>query len=234
MVVAGGLMLIGTGIPAYGQQNITLNFSNQSNANMATLRGFDPGIITGPSDPHADTSNPFGPGIPGMCTSSQFGCGVPSGSSNVEVMQNCDTGGASAPPFSLSSCSPLRLSRVNELNNAFQTLDHGLLSRLSTETTACSAIGPSNPLNRCTEIEYQFSQNVVEKGQVFDMSFSLRSLTDANGNPIGSQGSYTQTLKEDGVTSTCGGTFSFNGNLADGNADGRPDGLTLVGPAQQC
>jgi hypothetical protein len=152
----------------------------------------------------------------------------------VELLQNCDTGGAVEPPFSVSSCTPLTLSRVNELGDAFQRLENGLLSRLSTETPACAAIGPASSTNRCTEIEYSFSQNVMEKGQVFEMTFSLRSLTDASGNPIGSQGSYTQTLKEDGVTSTCGGTFSFNGDLTDANADARPDGLTLVGPAQQC
>lgn len=219
---------------AYGQQVITLNLSNQANVNMATLRGFDPTIITGPSDPFPDTSNPFAPNPFGGCASSQFGCGVPSGSSEVEVLQNCDTGGVGSPPFSVASCTPLTLSRVNELGTAFQTLESGLLSRLSTETTACQAIGPSSPANRCTEVEYRFSQNVAEKGQAFDMSFSLRSLTDAAGNPIASQGTYTQTLVEDGVTSTCGGTFQFNGDVTDANGDGRPDGLTLLGPAHQC
>lgn len=229
-----GVTVFGTVPNSYGQQIITLNLSNQANANMATLRGFDPTIITGPSDPFPDTSNPFAPNPFGECSSSQFGCGVPSGSSAEEILQNCDTGGVTSPPFSVTSCTPLTLSRVNELGTAFQTLENGLLSRLSTETTACAAIGPSSPANRCTEIEYRFSQNVAEKGQAFDMSFSVRSLTDANGNPIESQGSYTQTLVEDGVTSTCGGTFSFNGNTTDANGDGRPDGLTLNGPAQQC
>lgn len=240
VLVARGLMglvvFTGLGIAStsYGQQIITLNLSNQANVNMATLRGFDPTMITGPSDPFPDTSNPFAPNPFGGCASSQFGCGVPSGSSSVEVLQNCDTGGAATPPFTVASCTPLTLSRVNELGSAFQTLENGMLSRLSTETTACSAIGPSSLSNRCTEIEYRFSQNVAEKGQAFDMSFSLRSLTDASGNPIGSQGSYTQTLVEDGVTSTCGGTFTFDGTVADVNGDGRPDGLTLNGPAQQC
>ena len=226
--------LFGTALSAYGQQITTLNLSNQANTNMAMLRGFDPAIITGPSDPFPDTSNPFAPNPFGECASSQFGCGVPSGSSAVEVLQNCDTFGATSPPFSVTSCTPLTLSRVNELGTAFQSLENGVLSRISTETTACQAVGPSSPANRCTEIEYRFSQNVAEKGQAFDMSFSIRSLTDANGNPIASQGSYTQTLVEDGVTATCGGTFQFDGNLADADGDGRPDGLTLVGPAQQC
>lgn len=236
----GGLLLMGVGIPAYGQQSITLNLSNQSNVDMATLRGFDPLTITGPSDPFPDTSNPFQPSIDGLCTSSQFGCGVSSGSSGFNVLQNCDIGTGNAPlstvapPFTVTACSPLTLSRVTELANAFQSMEHGLLSRLSTETTACDGIGPADPLNRCNEIEYNFSQNVAEKGQVFDMTFSLRSLTDASGNPIGSVGSYTQTLSEDGVTATCGGTFTFDGNLADANNDGRPDGMTLFGPAQQC
>lgn len=227
--------VVGMVSTSYAQQNITLNLSNQSNVDMATLRGFDPTTITGPSDPFPDTSNPFPPGIPGTCTSSQFGCGVPSGSSGVEVLQGCDTAGVEVPPFSVTSCTPLTLSRVNELGAAFQTLESGILSRLSTETTACSGFGPPPSLSsRCTEIEYRFSQNVAEKGQAFDMSFSLRSLTDAAGNPIESQGTYTQTLAEDGVTSTCGGTFTFDGNLADANSDGRPDGLTLNGPAHQC
>lgn len=230
-----GITVFGAVSTTYAQQNITLNFSNQANVNMATLRGFDPMIITGPSDPFPDTSNPFAPNPFGGCSSSQFGCGVPSGSSSVEIMQNCDTGGATTPPFAVASCTPLTLSRVNELGNAFQTLENGLLSRLSTETTACSGFGPApSPSIRCTEIEYRFSQNVAEKGQAFDMSFSVRSLTDAAGNPIQSQGSYTQTLVEDGVTSTCGGTFTFNGNLVDANGDSRPDGLTLNGPAHQC
>lgn len=229
-----GPVVLGTVSTSYGQQIITLNLSNQSNVDMATLRGFDPTTITGPSDPFPDTSNPFPPGLPGTCTSSQFGCGVPSGSSGVEVLQGCDTGGAEVPPFTVTACSPLTLSRVNELGAAFQALDSGLLSRLSTETTACAGIGPADPSRRCTEIEYRFSQNVAEKGQAFDMSFSLRSLTDASGNPIGSEGSYVQTLAEDGVISTCGGTFTFDGNVADTNGDGRPDGLTLIGPAHQC
>lgn len=220
--------------PAHGQQNFTLNFSNQANVDMALLRGFDPTTITGPSDPFPDTSNPFPPSPFGACTSSQFGCGVPGGSSGMEILENCDTGGARLPPFTVTSCTPLTLSRVNELGAAFQALENGLLSRLSTETTACTALGPASPTKRCTEIEYRFSQNIAEKGQAFDMSFSLRSLTDAAGNPIGSEGTYTQTLAEDGVTSTCGGTFTFDGNTTDANGDGRPDGLTLVGPAHQC
>jgi hypothetical protein len=252
--------------PSYGQ-NITLNLSNQTNANMATLRGFDPSTITGPSDPFPDTSNPFAASALGGCASSQFGCGVPEGSSRSNLLQNCDPGVAQVvlpstnlsapvvdpghPParsafpvqtpasdslaqINIASCSPLTLTQVNHLGEAFQSLQNGLLSRLSTETSACAAIGPSSDSNRCTQIEYAFSQNVAEKGQVFDMSFSVRSLTDASGNPIGSQGSYTQTLIEDGVTSTCGGTFAFDGNTADANADGRPDGLTLNGPAHQC
>ena len=233
-VVAVGVTLIAMGTPSYGQQISTLNLSNTSNVDMATIRGFDPTTITGPSDPFPDTSNPFPPTALSTCTSSQYGCGVPSGSSGMDLLQNCDTGGAVEPPFTVSSCTPLTLSRVNELGGAFQRLENGLLSRLSTETPACAAVGPASPTNRCTQIEYAFSQNVVEKGQVFEMTFSLRSLTDALGNSIGSQGSYTQTLKEDGVTSTCGGTFTFNGDLTDANGDARPDGLTLVGPAQQC
>ncbi|MBI3607666.1 MAG: hypothetical protein HY207_06850 [Nitrospirae bacterium] len=254
--------------PSYGGQNITLNLSNQSNVNMATLRGFDPSTITGPSDPFPDTSNPFAASAFGGCASSQFGCGVPEGGSRSNLLQNCDPGvspvvlpstnlstpvvdpghppaGHSVfpvqPPASeplaqinITSCAPLTLTQVNHLGEAFQSLQNGLLSRLSTETSACAAVGPSSESNRCTQIEYAFSQNVSEKGQVFDMSFSVRSLTDASGNPIGSQGSYTQTLKEDGVTSTCGGTFTFDGNTADANGDGRPDGLTLKGPAHQC
>jgi hypothetical protein len=230
-----GVAVFGGVSTAYGQNITTLNLSNQANVNMATLRGFDPTIITGPSDPFPDTSNPFAPNPFGGCASSQFGCGVPSGSSSVEVLQNCDTGGATAPPFTVTSCTPLTLSRVNELGSAFQTLESGVLSRLSTETTACSGFGPGpSPSIRCTEIEYRFSQNVAEKGQAFDMSFSVRSLTDANGNPIESRGTYTQTLVEDGVTSTCGGNFAFDGNTTDANGDGRPDGLALNGPAQQC
>ena len=238
--IVGGLVVLGSLVhgmasASYGQNAFTLNLSNQANVARDLLRGFDPATITGPSDPFPDTSNPFAPSSVGACTSSQFGCGVPQGSSSVDVLQNCDTGGATALPFAeITSCTPLTVTRVNELGGKFQTLENGLLSRLSTETNACAAVGPSSPSSRCTQIEYGFSQNVAEKGQVFDMSFSVRSLTDADGNPIGSVGSYTQTLKEDGVTSTCGGTFTFNGDLTDANSDGRPDGLTLVGPAHQC
>jgi hypothetical protein len=233
-IVAVGVALSAMGVPSYGQQLSTLNLSNQSNVDMATIRGFDPTTITGPSDPFPDTSNPFPQNGLSACTSSQYGCGVPSGSSGMELLQNCDTGGALEPPFSVSSCTPLTLSRVNELGDAFQRIENGLLSRLSTETPACAAIGPASSTNRCTEIEYSIFQNVAEKGQVFEMTFSLRALTDDSGNPIVSQGSYTQALREDGVAATCGGTFTFNGDLTDANADTRPDGLTLVGPAQQC
>lgn len=229
-------MVITTAVGAdltYGQ-SITLNLSNQSNTNMATLRGFDPSTITSPSDPFPDTSNPFSANGFGECASSQFGCGVPKGSSDAHLFQNCDTGGATMPPITVTACTPLTLSTVNHLGAAFQSLENGLLSRLSTETSSCAGIGPSSPTRRCTEIEYKFSQDVAEKGQVWDMSFSVRSLTDADGNSIGGTGSYTQTLKEDGVTSTCGGTFTFDGNTADADGDGRPDGLMLNGPAHQC
>ena len=242
---AGVVMLVSLlGVASAQAQSITLNRSSQSNVDMTTLRGFDPTTITGPSDPHPDTSNPFAASALGTCASSQFGCGVPEGSSQANLLQNCAMGVSSeevlpsafAPlaPLNVTACSPLTLSKVNHLGQAFQSLENGLLSRLSTETTACAAIGPSSPTSRCTEIEYTFSQNVAERGQVFDLSFSLRSLTDAAGNPVGSQGSYTQTLGEDGVTSTCGGTFTFDGNTADANADGRPDGLTVNGPVHQC
>lgn len=230
-----GSVVHGLASTSYGQNAITLNLSNQANVNMDLLRGFDPTTITGPSDPFPDTSDPFPSSGVATCTSSQFGCGVPLGSSSVDVLQNCDTGGATDLPMpEITSCAPLTASRVNELGGRFQTLENGLLSRLSTETSACAAAGPSTPSSRCTQIEFGFSQNVAEKGQVFDVSFSVRSLTDADGNPIASVGSYTQTLQEDGVISTCGGTFTFNGDLTDANNDGRPDGLTLVGPAHQC
>ncbi len=243
---AGVVMLMSfLGVASAQAQNIiTANRTSTSNADVATLRGFDPTTITGPSDPRPDTSNPFAASALGTCASSQFGCGVPEGSSQANLLQNCAMGVASkdvlpsafAPlaQLNVTACSPLTLSRVNHLGQAFQSLGSGLLSRLSTETTACAAIGPSSSTRRCTEIDYKFSQTVSAQGQVFDMSFSLRSLTDAAGNPIGSQGSYTQTLTEDGVTASCGGTFAFDGNTADANGDGRPDGLTVTGPVHQC
>jgi hypothetical protein len=58
---------------------------------------------------------------------------------------------------------------------------------------------------------FGFLQDVQEQGQAVDISFSLRSLTDADGNLIGSsQGTFTQSITENGETKACSGTYTWD------------------------
>ncbi|MCI0526787.1 MAG: hypothetical protein L0Y56_04945, partial [Nitrospira sp.] len=64
--------------------------------------------------------------------------------------------------------------------------------------------------------------------QVMDLNFVIRSLTDADGNLIGAaEGTFTQSITENGVTKTCSGTFTSTG-------DQGPGFVMTSGPLHEC
>jgi hypothetical protein len=192
---------------------VSLSLTSTQNTDNPDLRGFDPGIIASHDDPFPDTSQPVG-----LIGSTMFGSGVPSGNTRNEVNQNCSTvlgftgeHPPSFPTFNTTSCVPPVTSSVIHNEFAFQSSRNGLLSRRSTATTACDILGTTADDRRCNEITFGFLQDVQEQGQVMDLNFALRSLTDADGNLIGAaQGTFTQSVTENGVTTACSGTFTFD------------------------
>lgn len=215
-------LLIGSGIAeVQGADFLTLNLTSTQSIDHRDLRGFDPSVITSANDPFPDTSRP-------CCLngSTMFGNGVPAGNTGNEINQNCsnefgfidihadDEDSAvltDFPGLSSSSCNPPITSSVIQNDLVFQTSRNGLLSRRSTATVACNGLGVASLDRRCNEVTFGFLQDVQEQGQVMDITFSLRSLTDADGNLIGAaQGTFTQSITENGVTTACSGSFTFD------------------------
>ena len=91
--------------------------------------------------------------------------------------------------------------------------------------------GPGSvPGQRVNHIESSFDQEVIEQGQIFNLSFSIDSTTDSDGNLMGqATGSFSQVVSDpvstQGLLRVCSGTFTFD----------EINGFTLTsGPQQQC
>lgn len=243
----GGLvifgMVMGMTRPVLGQwDTYTVNVTNLGQVNNPDLRGFDPGVVTGPTDPFTDTTRP-------CCLegSTQFGNGLPSGNQKIEVNQNCNVLDVSGPPpsfsgsnnpfsvnvgdgqmivqagghagvipaFTTNNCNAPLTGSVFHNDLPFQLSKNGLLSRRQSNTAACDTLAssPGGVANdrSCNEITFGFLQDLPNQGQLIDLSFSIRSLTDADGRLIGSaEGAFTQSITENGVTKACTGTFVYD------------------------
>lgn len=83
---------------------------------------------------------------------------------------------------------------------------------------------------RSNHIESSFDQNVTQQGQIFNLSFSIDSTTDSDGDLVGqATGSFTQVVSDpvstQGVVRLCSGTFTYDD----------VNGFQLTsGPNQQC
>ncbi len=209
----------------------TTNLTRSLSVNDPDMRGFDPSPITGPDDIFPDTSRP-------CCLdgSTEFGNGLPAGSSRESLNQNCDTFPTSEPgvtpgtltdfgtgtiapvpesaPFPVlgaTNCNVQVTGNVFQDTVLFQQSRNGILSRPRAQTLECDSLGAAGPDQRCNEITFGFLQDVQSQGQVMELDFAIRSLTDADGNLIGAaEGMYTQTITEAGVTQNCSGTFTFD------------------------
>lgn len=141
-------------------------------------------------------------------------------------------GGISYAPFPWTdpgNCDTPLPQTVYHSNLLFATFKNGLLSMPKGHTTACDtlvAAGGSAVSDRCNEITFGFLQDVQAQGQVMDLSFSIRSLTDANGALIGNaEGTFTQSVTENGTTTACSGAFTFD----------TPGGFVVTsGPLHEC
>jgi hypothetical protein len=201
--------------------------------NNPDMRGFDSSVIKSPNDAW-DQFQTFRP----CCIegSTQFGNGLPAGSSHETVNQNCNvldpnepqvtpgqlsvfgTGNISGTPESApfpvlapNSCAPQVTGNVFQETLLFQQSRNGLLSRPQTSTTACNDLGGVANNQRCNEITFGFLQDVQSQGQTMDITFAIRSLTDADGNIIGAaQGTVTQSITEGGQPKSCSGTFTWD------------------------
>ncbi len=213
--------------PLLGADSVMLNSTRTNTLNSADLRRMDPAQLTGPNDPFPDTSLPIG-----LERSTEFGFGVPKGMTGAEILQGCDETIAQTE----NRCQPLSQGTVFHNNQPFQQGSNGLLSRLSSPGDACSGIGAADPTFRCNQIESRMTQDEPEFGQRINLSFTIRSLTDSNGNLVApAAGTYVRSVTEGGVTTTCTGSFTFNGSTQDANGDGRPDGYQLTtGSGHEC
>ena len=209
----------------------TVNLSQMNNVNNADMRGFDPSVLTSAADLFPDVSRP-------CCLqgSSLFGNGINGGGSGEELNQNCtstdfgepivtpnalrefSTGSievqaesAPFPTIAVSDCNALTTGNVFQGEVLFQSNRNGLLSRPQADTINCDTLGSLIDGNRCNEITFGFLQDVSSAGQILDLTFTIRSLTDADGNLLGSaEGTMTQTITDAGVEETCSGTFTVD------------------------
>jgi len=92
MIVA--LVLV-TATGARAGDGVTLNSSNNTSNDMQAFRGFDPTVLTGPADPHPDTSDlmlyeddPDTPDVYYLGGSTEFGYGLVAGASDRTVCMN--------------------------------------------------------------------------------------------------------------------------------------------------
>lgn len=208
----------------------TANVTQKISVDNADLRGFNPDTIGSATDPFPDTSRPCC-----LQDSTQFGNGLGAGASGNEINFNCGNpglqapalspdelgvfgtgtldiqlGGGSFPGVSSTDCDLQVSGNVFQGPSLFQQSRNGLLSRPRSETTNCDDLGTTTTA-RCNEITFGFLQDVQSQGQVVEMDFLVRSLTDADGNLIGaSQGTFTQRIVTNGEESACAGTFTFD------------------------
>lgn len=122
------------------------------------------------------------------------------------------------PSFMTNNCNAPLTGSVFHNHLPFQLSRNGLLSRRQSTTTACDTLAASSggsPNNRsCNEFTLGFLQDLQDQGQLIDMTFSIRSLTDADGKLIGPvEGSFIQSITDNGVTKACTGTFTFDESL---------------------
>ena len=222
------ILILTTAVEGQGaSDSLTLSLTSTQQIDNPDIRGFDSSVIKSPNDAFPDTSRP-------CCLngSTLFGNGVPAGNTGNDIRQNCDPAGFSGthpppfPTFNNSNCNAQTTGAVFQNDLLFQASRNGLLSRRSTATTACNSLGTAANDRRCNEITFGFLQDIQEQGQVMDLSFSLRSLTDADGNLIGAaQGTFTQSITENGATKTCTGSFNFD----------EQNGFVMTsGPLHQC
>ena len=71
------------------------------------------------------------------------------------------------------------------------------------------------PGQRVNHIESSFDQEIIEQGQIFNLSFSIDSSTDSDGNLVGQAiGSFSQVVSDpvstQGILRVCSGTFTFD------------------------
>jgi hypothetical protein len=92
-VLAALVLVTATGVRA--GDSVTMNSSNNTSNDMEAFRGFDPTVLTGPADPHPDTSDlmlyeddPNTPDVYYLNGSTEFGYGLVAGASDRTVCMN--------------------------------------------------------------------------------------------------------------------------------------------------
>ncbi len=87
--------LLSVPVAARAGENQTFNSSSNSSNDMTAFRGFDPTVLTGPADPHPDTSDlilyqddPLTPDYDYLSGSTEFGFGLVDGASDRSICMN--------------------------------------------------------------------------------------------------------------------------------------------------
>jgi len=83
VAVIGALLIAGVS-PARAGNSVTQNSSSTTNNDMSAFRGFDPTVLTGPADPHPDTSLPSDY----LNGSTEYGYGLIDGASDQTICMN--------------------------------------------------------------------------------------------------------------------------------------------------
>ena len=168
---------------AQAGDNNTLNSASNTTNDMAAFRGFDPTVLTGPTDPHPDTSDPSG----FLTGSTEYGYGLIDGASDQTVCMNridCDLldnsgafqGGAgdlgSLPDPAAQSGDPsyYYLSFLTDGDDGSggtlfeQGLRNDALSYGVDGTTDCRTVSAISGQVRCNELDVGFHQSVAMIG----------------------------------------------------------------------
>jgi hypothetical protein len=169
---------------ALAGDGLTFNSSSNTANDMSAFRGFDPTVLTGPSDPHPDTSD-----ISGFLTgSTEFGWGLIDGASDRTVCMNrvdCefngnDGGFPEGSPLSMGDpADPLDqtgnpnyfyLSYVEDGDDGSgnplfkQGLRSDMLSYGVESTWDCRTVTAISGQARCNEMDTGFHQEVALTG----------------------------------------------------------------------
>jgi len=233
--------------PAAASNLWTTNSTGSTTNNLASMRGFDPALLTGIADPHPNTSNLMvgDPSNPHYYLegSTQFGFGLVSGASNNTICQNrIDCTGVNGNPVPVPAGGAAAqtgdpgyyyLSYMQSGNDGSgnpllkQGLRNDALSDAVAPTAGCGSLAAAAGQKRCNQFDVGFHQEVALIGdgsaaaprgdgdQIFDLFFSIDSLTDADGNLIGeAKGTVTEAYTDvtAGITTSaaCTGTFSYS------------------------
>jgi|GEM_PF-1413518 len=187
-LLAIGALLIATATAASASDALTYSSTSNTSNDMQAFRGFDPTVLTGPADPHPDTStlilygeDPNTPDVDYLGGSTQFGYGLAAGASDKSVCMNrtdCDfvsnqvafveggslDMGTPPPPGQQTGTGYYYLSYVEDGDDGSggalfkQGLRNDYLSVGVDPGQDCRTVTATSGQKRCNEMDFGFHQ----------------------------------------------------------------------------